>query len=201
MTLLLTLLGVGLVSLSGVPYIRALMAGRVRPRLVSWVLWTVIAGITTLAALQEGQVPSALVSMVAVVTCGTIVALGWRQGSKSMTKLDIVCAIGAVVGIGVFVGAHDPLLALAVSLVVDAVAFVPTFVHGWRDPEEESLRSFVYATLGQAGTVAAALSVGAALTGLLYPVYALVFNGAMVVILLTARTPWRSNEAYGGEEA
>lgn len=197
----LTIIGVLLVTMAGVPYISAIIRGRVRPKLISWGIWTVLGVLTTLAALGESQIPSALVSAVAAVTCLTVVVLGWSRGSRRITRLDVVCLIGALAGLVVYFAARDPFLALAVSVTVDAIAFVPTLAHGWTDPDEESLSSFVYIVAGQGFVVAAALIGGATITGLLYPLYSLTFNGAMAYVLFSAKFSLRSKiEDYRGEE-
>lgn len=184
---ILTIAGVALVALSTLPYIRALLKGQVRPRLVSWGVWAVLAGVMTFAALTAGEVQSALLTGVTAAACATVLILGWQQGSRTMARLDWLCLVGALVGIGVFVVMRDPLLALAVSVAVDAIAFIPTLVHAWTDPEEESLLCFALAAIGELLVVAAILSAAPTLAGLLYPIYAVLFNGSVVVLLLAGR--------------
>lgn len=179
--------GVLLTAVSGIPYIAALRRGEVRPKLVSWTVWAVLGIVMTLAAATEGQLPSALLSGVAATICGAIVVLGWRQGNRSMTKLDIVCLVGAIVGLATFFVMKDSVSALMVSVAVDAVAYIPTLIHGWTDPDEESLSSFWYSAIGQLLVLISAAVGGATIAGLLYPAYAVIFNGLMLTILCVGR--------------
>lgn len=183
----LTIAGVVLVALSTLPYIRALLKGQVRPRLVSWGVWAVLAGVMTFAALMVGEVQSALLTGVTAAACATVLILGWRQGSRTMARLDWLCLIGALVGLAVFIVMKDPFLALAVSVAVDAIAFIPTLVHAWNDPEEESLLCFAAAAVGELFVVVAIVGAGPTVAGLLYPIYAVLFNGAVVAILVAGR--------------
>ncbi|MGB4767752.1 MAG: hypothetical protein WBP22_00685 [Candidatus Saccharimonas sp.] len=195
---LLTMIGVGMVAVSAVPYILAVMRGQVRPKLVSWGIWTVLAVIMTLAALEEGQLQSALLTGVTVAACASVMVLGWRQGSRQMNRLDVLCIIGAVVGVLVYFMVDSPLVALIVSVVVDAIAFIPTLVHAWTDPEEESLASFAVAASGELFVVVAAVAGAASFAGLLYPVYAVVFNGAVAALIIAAR--YRALDSESADE-
>lgn len=183
---IVTIIGVTLVAFSAAPYIHAVLRGQVRPKLVSWGIWTVLASIMTLAAFQEGQLQSALLTGVTAAACGSVLVLGWRRGSRRMSRLDIICLLGAIIGVVVFFLVKDATTALAVSVAVDAVAFIPTLMHGWTNPEEESLSSFAMAASGELLVIVAAVMSGATVAGLLYPVYALVFNGTMTALLIAS---------------
>ena len=51
-----------LISAAGsVPYILAVIRGTVRPRLVSWGVWAVLAGVMTISAYLEGAMASAVI--------------------------------------------------------------------------------------------------------------------------------------------
>ena len=175
-------------AMSAVPYIRGVYRGSVRPKLVSWFTWCVLAVLLTGAAFTSGQVMSAIMSSVTVGATALVLLFGLKQGNKSLDKLDIVSLVGAVLGIGAWVMLDNPALAIFVAVTVDIIAFIPTIVHGWVAPEEESMISYGLSSAGSGlGLLAAALS-GAALAGVVYPLYATVFNGAM--ILLLTRDTW-----------
>ena len=197
---ILTVIGIGLVALSTWPYIRSVLGGQVRPRLVSWGIWTVLAAIMTVAALSEGQLQSALLTGVTALSCGTIVLLGWRRGSRTVTRIDWICLMGALAGIGAFLVIRDATVALAISVAVDAVAFIPTLIHAWNDPEEESLTAFAMAASGEVFVLVAAVLEGATFTGLLYPVYAFIFNGATAVIIVIGQRAVAALD-FSGDEA
>lgn len=197
MTQGIIIIGIALSTYSSLPYIRDILRGVVRPRIASWIVWTILAGVMAVSSWIEGQVPSALLSTVTFAGCATILALGWRRGSRALSLLDIICLIGALVGLASLAVLRDPAVAIFVSVAVDAIAFIPTFVHGWTDPEEESLVCFSLASAGAACALVAALLHDATLSGLAYPLYAVLFNGAMAAILFMS--PLLS-AAYEGEE-
>lgn len=198
MTPAIITIGVLISSFSSLPYIREIIRGTVRPRIASWAVWTALSGVMTVAAFADGQVPSALLSLVSFLGCAVILSLGWRQGSRELSTLDIICLVGAAVGFVALFVLRDPTAAVLVSVGVDAVAFIPTLVHGWESPEEESLACFSFATAGAVCALTAALLSNAALSGLAYPAYAVVFNGAMTAVLYATRatSSYRSDEVY-----
>lgn len=199
MTSTIITIGVLLSSFSSLPYIREIIRGTARPRIASWGVWTLLSGVMTVAAFADVQIPSALLSLVSFLGCAVILSLGWRRGSRELSALDVICLVGAMLGLAALFVLRDPTVAVLVSVGVDAVAFVPTLAHGWGSPEEESLACFAFATAGAICALAAAILSGAALSGLAYPVYAVVFNGVMAAILYASRTTGRyvGDEVYG----
>lgn len=185
---LLVIIGAVVSAMSAVPYIRGVYRGNVRPKLVSWFTWCVLATLLTGAAFTSGQLMSAIMSSVTVGATALVLLFGLKQGNKSLDKLDIVSLVGAALGIAAWAMLDNPALAIFVAVTVDIIAFVPTIVHGWVAPEEESLSAYGLSVLGSGlGLLAAVLS-GAALTGVVYPLYATVFNGLMVLLL--TRDSW-----------
>lgn len=196
MTSLIITIGIVLSTYSSLPYIREIIRGSVRPRIASWSVWTILAGVMTVSAFVEGQIPSALLSLVSFVGCATILVLGWKRGGRELSRIDVVCIVGAVLGIGSLVVLRDPSVAILVSVGVDAIAFVPTLIHGWTDPEEESFGCFALAAAGAACALIAGLLSGATMSGLAYPVYAVAFNGMMAAVLFISQLTYRSDEVY-----
>lgn len=189
-TSILITLGAIISVASAVPYIVAVLRGEARPRLVSWVVWAVLAGVMTVSAFLQGAVASGVMTSITFVACSTVTVLAWRQRTNDISRLDIACLVGAVFGIVSLVVFRSPLAALVISVLVDIVAFIPTFIHAWNSPEEESLACF------SLGTVAGALSLSAVLVGtitpaaLLYPIYSLVFNGAITLVIASGRSKY-----------
>ena len=187
---LLIVIGAVVSAASALPYIKGVQNGTVRPKVVSWFTWCLLATLLTGAALTTGQVMSAVMSGVTVLTTGTVFVLGLRKGNRALDKLDIATLVGALAGMVVWLLLDNPTLAIFVALGVDIIAFIPTLVHGWTNPEEESAVSYGVATAGAGLGLIAASGAGATLAGVAYPVYAVVFNGAMAVLL--TRSVWVS---------
>src|SRR3954468_4729706 len=75
-------LGALLILASAVPYLLDITRGRTRPLIFSWIVWTLLGAIATVAAYTEGEYPSAALTAAASVETGSIVALGWTYGIR-----------------------------------------------------------------------------------------------------------------------
>lgn len=200
MTNVLLIIGAIIAATGTLPYMLSTIRRESRPQLVSWSVWTVLAGIIMISSYLEGEWVSAILSLEGFVSCAIIVVLGWRQGNFQLNKIDIVCLIGACMGIGSLVVLRDPFMALVVSVLVDAIAFVPTLIHGWNDPNEESFTCFATAVVSAGISLFVAVITHASVMGLIYPLYAVVFDGAMAIIILVGRMTVRADYRYRRDE-
>lgn len=197
------ILGAIIAAAGTLPYMLAVMRGTVRPRLISWAIWAVLAAVMTVSAVAAGELASALLSFVSFAGCLAITILGWRHGAAGFGRLDIVCLLGAIAGIASLVLLGNPLASIVIALAVDALAFVPTLIHAWRSPNEESLTCFTLASFGAMVALVAVLAGGQpTATGLLYPAYSTIFNAIAALLLIIGRLGplTRYGYRYGSEE-
>lgn len=186
MNLLITI-GTIIGILGVVPYLMAVHRGTAKPRIVTWAVWSILSAILMISSLLEGQMASAILSMLGFIDCSLVVIMGWKRGSLSIGKADIGFMIGAVVGIAALVIFRDPVLAIYIAIAVDIIAYIPTLIHGWRAPHEENLLSYICSTVAGSMLLAAAIISSHSLAGVVYPVYSVVFNGLMVSLMLASR--------------
>ena len=175
--------------------------GIVRPRLVTWSIWTVLSAILTISALSSGHIASAALSAQGLLGCGLVVILGWKHGTITLTNLDKLSLTGAVIGIASLIVFRDPAISLLTSVAVDAIAYAPTLVHGWTDPDEESLTCYLCSTGASVLALVVAVIEQVNFIGFIYPLYAVAFNGGMALLLIIGRYALQGNYEYEGEEA
>ena len=191
-----------LISAAGsVPYILAVIRGTARPRLVSWGVWAVLAGVMTVSAFIEGAMASAVMTAITFIACATVTILGWQRRTGGINRVDMVCLVGAVLGIASLAIFKSPLIALTVSVAVDIIAFIPTLMHAWTSPYEESLTCFALSALGGTLAVLAVLAGEISVVALLYPVYSMVFNGLAALLIVSGRSKSLLGQQYYSEEA
>lgn len=183
------------------PYARDIIRGRTRPRLITWGVWTFLAGIMTISAIAAGELSSAVLSAQGLIGCGLVVILGWRQGNATFETIDIASLVGAVIGLGALIVLREPTVALLVAVGVDAIAFAPTFRHAWTDPGEESVGCYAINIIASGLALLAAIYAGAGFIGMIYPIYSVTFNSIMALLLVTDRPVLDSSYSYGDEEA
>ena len=180
---ILLAIGTLLATVSFVPYIRDIIRHGSRPRLVSWMIWTILLTLMAIVSVQEHQWGSALITTVSAVGCFTVVVLGRRYATRGTTQLEKGVLVAAVAGIALWLVVDNPLLVMLVAITVDAVAYLPTVVHAWQDPDEESWRSYFVGGLGEVLILVAVVARHADTIGVLYPAYAAVMNLAIVGVI------------------
>ena len=179
--------GASLVTLSIVPYIKDIVRGKTKPRVISWAIWTLLLALTAVVSWQEGQMASVVLSAASSVACFIVVLLAIRHTTIELNRLEHFTLIGALVGVGLWLMFDDPMLVLMTTITIDAIAYLPTFANGWNKPHHESLGMFVISAIGSGLVLIAAFLAHASSQGLVYPVYSVVFGSIMIGILLTRR--------------
>lgn len=173
------------------PYIQAIRRGESKPQFVTWTVWTILATITAIASLRGGNMASAVLGLEGMVACGSVAIMGLRYGSLIIGKIDVVSIIGAVLGLISLAIFRQPMVALLVTITIDVVAYVPTFIHGWKMPNEETIVSYVCGGVASGLSLVAAIMSGATISGLLYPLYSVLASSLMVSLVVIARADWR----------
>ena len=172
-----------------VPYLLDIVRGRTKPRLVSWLVWSVLLGIGSAAAFTTRQLPAGVLSLCDALACGLVVLVGYKHGDRALGRLDVACLLGAFLALGLWGLLNSAAVAAVVIVVTDFVGAIPTFRHSWLRPYEETWLAFVLS--GLSGAVALLAANFAVLTAVVYPLYILMAN-FMIVTLLLLVSPHRA---------
>lgn len=130
-----------LLSLAGASRYAWLTArGRTRPNKVTWFLWALAPGIGFLAQLDEGVGLSSVLTLSISVGPALIFASSFvnRDAYWRLSRFDLSCGLVSVVALVVWLGLDDPVPAIALAVLADAVAGVPTALKAWRHPLTEN---------------------------------------------------------------
>lgn len=130
----------------------------------------------------------------ATVETLTIVVLGLRFGDRKLERFDIICQVGAVVGLVLWLVFDSPAVAVLATVIIDLIGALPTLKHAWKKPHEETALTFFMAGLGGLCTSLAAGSWK--ITAIAYPLYITLCNVALVAIILS-----RNRRLLQGEPA
>ena len=178
----LLILGAGIVLWSAVPYVRDILKGRSRPNVVSWVTWCLLAGIATAAEIDAHEYATAVFSGALVVQAASILLLGLRYGYAKYTKLDVVCQIGAIIGIVLWQIFNSPLIGVLASVIIDFIAAVPTLHHSWVSPREETWQTYALSNAASVLTIFALSSFN--WVSLTYPIYIVLIDTILPLIII-----------------
>lgn len=132
-----------LVVLAYLPYLRAIVRGRTRPHVFSWVIWSVTTLTVFVAQLHSGAGAGAWPTGVSGVLTLTVAGLAFlRRADNTITRADWAFLGGAAASLPAWHLTADPLWAVVILTTVDLLGFGPTLRKGYRLPHEEHLGFF-----------------------------------------------------------
>jgi hypothetical protein len=166
---------------AAIPYMRDIAHHKTKPHRVSFFIWSVLAAIAFFTQLAGGARWSLFLPAAdGLVTLAIfMMALGYGEGG--FTARDYAALVLAAVGLGLWYVTKQPVLALLIVILVDAIGAVLTLIKTYHDPTSETFSLWLLASLGG---LCAALAVGQISFALLvYPLYIFVANGSVNVVI------------------
>lgn len=184
MNRLLTVASGAVTLAAGGTYVRSAIR-EAEPQMVSWLAWTALLVIGACSSLADGQVPAAVYVLACAAMCAAVVVLVIRRGTWRPGPFGWACLAGATAGLVLLVFARAPSLAVAVTVAVDLIAYLPTIRHAWQEPGEEPWAAYALFAAGAALALAVAdLHVFAAVA---YPLYLLIADTGVAVVIVARR--------------
>lgn len=163
-----------------VPYIRAILLGKIKPHVFSWVIWGSTTFIAFLAQLSGGGGVGAWPMGVSGLISLYIAALAYRRRADSrITRHDKWFFLTAIFSLPVWYLTADPMWAVVILTGVDLLGFGPTLRKAYHWPLEENLTFFAIFALRNL-LVVAALEIYS-LTTVLFPAA----TGLTCMVLIT----------------
>lgn len=136
---LLSILAVAVTLIAFYPYVRGILAGRIKPHVFSWVIWALTTLVVFFAQLAAGGGIGAWpIGISGSITLG-IAVLAWsKRADISITRTDWLFFIAALASLPLWFLTADPLWAVLVLTLVDLLGFGPTVRKIWYLPQTES---------------------------------------------------------------
>lgn len=174
-------------TLSGLSYVISTLKGKTQPNRVTWLLLTFFTTIVFFAALDSDVSTEVLIAIASPYFNVAAVFLASFVNPKAYwktTKQDYFYGGLALVGFVLWQLTDSPELAVAFSIVADALAATPTAIKACKKPKSEKGSSFGFWTLSSLITVGVVQNWN--FTEYAFPVY-LVFFNAMLAYLTMLR--------------
>jgi hypothetical protein len=133
---------------SGVPYIAAMLRGRIKPHAFSWLLWSFINLVVFAAQVTEGAGAGAFATGATTVVNFFIGCYALRHGHRHFTRSDWAVFLSALFAIPLWAVMKHPLYSVILVSVIDVVAFWPTMRKSWHAPYQEAVLPFVMGGFG-----------------------------------------------------
>ena len=141
-----------------VPYILDTIARRTEPQRASWLIWAVLGSIAFMSQVFEGATSSLWFAGVQVASTIIILVLSiWVGTGKFLGKSDYMILVAASIGLLLWYFTDNAAYALAITISISLLGGMATIVKAYRDPESETLITWV---VSLAASVCAILSVG-----------------------------------------
>jgi len=192
LTIFLIILSNVLSVISVFPYLISIIKGLAKPRIVTWVVWSALTAISCAASISEKQYVTAIFLLVTTLLTFSVAIVGWKHGNKKVEKLDVVCLVGAILGIVVWQLSNSPSLAVIFILAIDLMGGVPTLVHSWKKPEEEEWRTFAISIVSSFCTLLALSSWQ--ITAFAFPLYLFIMSSTYTIIIISRKLVLKNKE-------
>jgi hypothetical protein len=176
----------GVISvLSVLPYLRDVIRGKTKPRVVSWFTWTVLTAIATGAALSDKAYASGILTLAGTIATGTVVIVGLKYGDRRFERFDIYCLVGAFTGLLAWQLLDSPEIAILATVTIDFVGALPTLRHAWKKPLEETEQAFIISSFAALLSLLAVEQIS--ITNLAFPLYLTLMNAAIASVVVTRK--------------
>ena len=181
----LGLLSVALAILAAIIYIAQTLRGEVRPHPLSWFLFGILSLTGYLVQRDEGARQGSWTLMAMTVICFLFVAASVARGERSFSRREWAFAVAGGAVFVVYLFTRQSNVAAALTTLVDALGYGPTFVRGWSQPKKDSVASFALNGVKFVPSLMAMDPLSFATS--FYPATLLVLNAAVAIMLVMRR--------------
>jgi hypothetical protein len=125
-------------------YLRDTLKGETKPNRVTWLLWGAAPLISYFSQKTSGGGIQTLYTLAIGVMPFVVLGASFldKRAYWAITKFDIACGVMSVLALILLVATGKGLLALALSIVADMFASLPTLIKSYRHPQTETTVSY-----------------------------------------------------------
>lgn len=182
----------GLLALiSAVPYVKSILKRETIPHRTTYGLWTLLYIISLTSYIAAGARFTAFFIGAYLLVQLVIFALSFKYGTGGLEKLDILCTLGALVGIILWLITKSPLYALYLTIAAELFAFAPTIIKTYKKPYSESLSAWIIGACGGMFNIFAIDKLQPEIY--IYPIFIFVLEFSLVILMLTRRPELESH--------
>jgi hypothetical protein len=127
-----------LAIIGNIPYLIDVIKKRVQPHPYTWLVWSIVSGITFFGQLAKGAGIGALPTAAAEIFTVIIFLFSLKYGFKNIVRKDTYFLVVALASIIPWMITDDPTLSVVIVVGIDLVAFIPTIRKTWLYPKTET---------------------------------------------------------------
>lgn len=169
------------ILLSSLFEVKAILEGKARPHRTTYLVLSLITALATASLFAQQDKVALWLAVASTLQCLVTFGLSIKYGMGGWGKIDIVCLIIALLGIVLWQTTKNPIVALYASILADFTGMIPALVKTFLFPETEIWAYYGFNVIAGLCTVLAIREVS--LQSVSYPLYILVINLVMVVII------------------
>ncbi len=172
--------------LAFVPYVVSVLQRKTKPERATWFIWTLVGLTLFLSYHSSGAVDTVWSAASYFIGPLCIAILSIKYGVGGWTTLDIVCFIGAGISFLFWALSDSPVSALVMSIFIDALGLIPTFVKTMKDPKSESRLSWSMSFFGNTANLLLAIG-SRTFAIIIFPAYMVINTGSILLLTLRSR--------------
>jgi hypothetical protein len=181
----LGILSVVMAILAAVVYVFQTLRGEVRPHPLSWFLFGILSATGYWVQRDQGANQGSWTLLAMTIICFIFVAVSVARGERSFSRQEWAFAVAGGAVFVVYLFTREANIAAALTTVVDALGYGPTFIRGWTHPKKDSVTSFALNGAKFVPSLMAMDPISFATS--FYPATLLVLNAAVSIMLVTRR--------------
>ncbi|MEK7059895.1 MAG: hypothetical protein AAB971_04025 [Patescibacteria group bacterium] len=179
---LLALAGVILTFVASLPYIKAIINKQIKPHLITWFIWTVLAATgCIIQIIGGGRYGAAVLGATAALNL-IILGLCLRSPKDNITKFDFFVLGLAVAAFVMWRLTSSASLAAALVLFTMAMGYIPTFRKSINYPQDEKTSLYFWSGVKQIIGIVALASYN--FLTLSFPIFLVAANFSLVALLI-----------------
>jgi hypothetical protein len=181
----LGILSVVMAILAAVIYVFQTLRGEVRPHPLSWFLFGILSATGYWVQRDQGANQGSWTLLAMTIICFLFVAASVARGERSFSRQEWAFAVSGGAVFVVYLFTREANIAAALTTVVDALGYGPTFIRGWTHPRKDSVTSFALNGAKFVPSLMAMDPISFATS--FYPATLLVLNAAVSIMLVMRR--------------
>lgn len=145
---------IGLLSIGAfIPYIWDTVKGRTEPHVYTWIIWLITQGTAVAGILHGGGGFGAAGLTVGLALVAFTLLLSFKYGTRNITRSDTVILIAALAAVLVWWQLDQPVLAVLMVCVIDALGYIPTYRKSFEEPWSETASSWGIFAIGNVASI------------------------------------------------
>jgi len=165
-----------------IPYIRDIFRHIVKPHPYTWAIWTILVTIAAVNQVRNGGGYSSLFFISTTILVTLVFFLSLKYGMGGASKIDKTCLVLAIILLLYWLTTKDTHISTICAVFIDGIGAVPTLIKVYHFPRTETYVQWVFAGIAGLFTMLSVPRLDWIL--IIYPLYVILMNGAVVVTKL-----------------